>query len=137
MKPYSQDLRERVIAALEAGDDTQADVAEQFGVSLSFVEKLWSRRVNTGSCAALQRGGGRRRALKEDEQTIRQLVADEADLNLSELCERVAAAGGATVTVKTMCLELQRLDLPRKKSLSMQPSGTRRVSARRGKATGR
>jgi transposase len=33
MKPYSQDLRERIIAALETGTDPQSEIAVTFGVS--------------------------------------------------------------------------------------------------------
>jgi transposase len=43
MKPYSQDLREKIIRAVEAGEETRAEIAEQYGVILSFVEKLWRR----------------------------------------------------------------------------------------------
>ena len=41
MKLYSPDLRECVIAALEMGVETQAEIAERFGVSKSTVEKWW------------------------------------------------------------------------------------------------
>ena len=43
MKLYSQDLRARIIQALEAGPETQRAVAERFWVRGSFVEKLWQR----------------------------------------------------------------------------------------------
>jgi len=39
MKPYSQDLRERAIAALEIGDETQAEAATRFDVHKSTLEK--------------------------------------------------------------------------------------------------
>ncbi|MDW8328184.1 MAG: IS630 transposase-related protein [Anaerolineales bacterium] len=39
MKAYSQNLRERVLAALQAGTKSQAEVAKTFRVSLSTVEK--------------------------------------------------------------------------------------------------
>jgi transposase len=42
MRPYSQDLREKIIRALEAVE-TQEEVADRFSVSLSLVEKLWRR----------------------------------------------------------------------------------------------
>jgi transposase len=41
MKPYSQDLRDRIIQSLEAATETQRAIAERFCVSGSFVEKLW------------------------------------------------------------------------------------------------
>jgi transposase len=39
MRLYSQDLREKVIRALEVGE-TQEEVADRFSVSLSFIEAL-------------------------------------------------------------------------------------------------
>jgi transposase len=123
MKPYSQDLREKVVRALEA-DETQEEVADRFSVSLSFVEKLWRRWRTTGNCAALPHAGGRQRALREHEAALRKQVAAQPDVTLAELCERLSAAGAPAVSVATMCAELQRLDLPRKKSRSTQASAT-------------
>lgn len=121
MKPYSQDLREKIIRALEAGE-TQEEVADRFAVSLSFVEKLWRRWRETGSCAALPHAGGRQRALREHEAAIREEVAGQPDVTLAELSERLASAGAPPVSLATICAELQRLDLPRKKSRSITAS---------------
>lgn len=41
MKPYSNDLREKIILAIQENDATQEEIAYRFSVSLSFVEKLW------------------------------------------------------------------------------------------------
>ena len=125
MNPYSQDLRERIIAALEAGQDSQSEIAENFGVSLSFVEKLWQRWRQTGSCAALAKAGGQLRALREDEALIRAEVAKQPDVSLTELCQRLAQVGGTKASPSMMCRELQRLNLPRKKSRFTTPSATR------------
>ena len=124
MKPYSQDLREKIVRALEAQDETQEEIAERFSVSTSFVVKLWRRWRETGSAAALPRAGGRPRSLQAAEAVIRRELERQPDLTLSELCEQV----GASVSTKTMCLELQRLSLPRKKSRSTTASATRRAS---------
>jgi transposase len=126
MKPYSRDLRERIIAALETGTDSQAEVATTFGVSLSFVEKLWRKWRKTGNCDALPHAGGCQRSLKNDEAKIRAAVALQPDVTLAELCEQIAAANGASVVPMTMCRELKRLNLPRKKSRLMPPNVTRR-----------
>jgi transposase len=125
MKPYSQDLREKIIGALEAGG-TQEEVADRFAVSLSFVEKLWRRWRTSGSCAALPHAGGRQRSLREHEAAIRKEVAEQPDATLAELCERLASAGAPAVSLATMCTELRRLDLPRKKSRSTTASATPR-----------
>ena len=43
MKAYSQDLRERVIAAVETGGQWRPEIAETFGVSESTIDK-WTKR---------------------------------------------------------------------------------------------
>ena len=39
MKPYSKDLRERIVKALEAGTTSKSGAARLFGVSLSSVKR--------------------------------------------------------------------------------------------------
>lgn len=113
--PYSQDLRERVVAAAEAGEHSQAQVAARFSLSLSTVEKWLRRQRETGSCAALPHGGGRQRVLQADTRRIEAVVAKQPDVTLAELCERVAKGGGAQASRSAMGREVQRLRLRRKK----------------------
>ena len=124
MKPYSQDLREKIVRALEAQEETQEEIAQRFSVSTSFVVKLWRRWRETGSAAALPHAGGRQPSLQASEAVIRRELDRQPDLTLAELCEQVGATGGASVSTKTMCLELRRLSLPRKKSRSTTRSAT-------------
>jgi transposase len=126
MKPYSQDLRERIIAALETDEESQSETATAFGVSLSFVQKFWRKWRETGRCEAKPHAGGRNRGLKDDEAKVRAAVAAQPDATLAELCEQVRADGGTNVTPMTMCRELRRLKLPRKKSRLTPPNATRR-----------
>src|SRR5262245_17961823 len=105
MKPYSQDLRERITRAVAAREGSQAAIAQRFAVSRSFVEKLWQRWRHTGSCAALPHAGGRRRSLRAAEALIRRTVARTPDVPLATLCERVARRKGIHASPKTMCLE--------------------------------
>lgn len=122
MKPYSHDLRERVIAALEAGLESQADVAETFAVSLSTVEKWWRCRRETGRRTALPHAGGRPRTLGTHAEFLRAEVKKQPDVTLQELCARLVEAEGVKASPSMMCRELQRLLLPRKKSPSMTAS---------------
>ncbi len=52
MEAYSHDLRDRTVAALEARQRSREQIAQTFGVSRSFVQKLWRRWQETGSSAA-------------------------------------------------------------------------------------
>ena len=126
MNPYSQDLRERAIAALEAGK-TQAEVAAQFQIHKSTLEKWWYRWRDTGSCAALPPASGPKRTLQAAEKLIREEVKKQPDLSLVELCERVEEAKGLRASPSMMCRELKILNLPRKKSHSMTANARRRV----------
>jgi transposase len=126
MRPYSQDLRERILRAVQAQEESQAAIAQRFAVSRSFVERLWQRWRQTGSCAARPHGGGRQRSLRVAERLIRQTVARDPDVTLAALCERVARRKGIEVSPKTMCLEIRRLRLPRKKSRFTPVSETHR-----------
>jgi transposase len=125
MNPYSQDLRERAIAALEAGK-TQAEVAAQFSIHKSTLEKWWSRWRKTGSCAALPAAHGPQRTLQTAESFIRAEVKKRPDATLVELCERVKEVKGVQASPSMMCRELQRLNLPLKKSRFMTANGIRR-----------
>jgi len=124
MKPYSDDLRLRVIEMIQANELSQANIADHFSVSLPFVEKLWHRFRTTGNYQAKPFAGGVKRLLRDDEKLLRELVEEQSDLTLAELCERVSkATGKPQVTTATMCVELQRLRLPLKKSRFTPASG--------------
>lgn len=127
MKPYSQDLRERILRAVQAREDSQGAIAQRFAVSRSFVERLWQRWRQTGSCAALPHAGGRQRSLRAAEVLIRQSVERDSDVTLAHLCEQVARRKGIRVSTKTRCLEIQRLRLPRKKRRSPPRNATPRA----------
>jgi transposase len=126
MRPYCRDLRDRVIAAIEANLLSQAEVAETFSVSLSTVEKWWRCHRETGYCTALPHSGGVRRTLLDVEDSLRAEIDRQPDLTLEELGARVAEARGVKASLSMMCRELQRPGSPRGKSPSMTASGIRR-----------
>ena len=127
MKAYSQDLRERVIAAINVGKQSLSAIAEAFGVSESTVDKWHKRHRDTGSVAALPFAGGRRRALQGCAAQIRAEVKKQPDVSLTELCERLAETTGVGASPSMMCRELQELKLVRKKSRSTTVSAKRRA----------
>lgn len=116
MNPYSQDLRDRVLAAVRAGKQSQAQVAETFGISQSTVEKWWRRWRETRRRAPLPRQHGPPRSLMEYDDFIRAEVQKQPDVTLEELCARVAERHGVSASPSMMCRTLQGLGLPRKKN---------------------
>ncbi len=125
MRAYSIDLRQKVVEAYDRGVVSQRQIAETFGVSRSFVEKLLHRRRTTGDIAPLPHGGGGKPVLDDEALTlVRQLVKEEPDATLEELCGAVHRQRGVRVSVSNMCTRLKHMGLPRKKSHSTPQSGT-------------
>jgi putative transposase len=133
MKSYSQDLRDRIITALEAGTEPQRAIAERFGVSGSCVEKLWQRWRRSGSSAPKPHAGGQRGALKDPLALLRTAVAKQPEATLAALRDPVVAAQGPRVSPAPICRALQRLRLARKKSRSRPRSGTPSASRPSGR----
>jgi transposase len=93
-KPYSLDLRERVVAAVETGGMSCHRAAAQFGVGVSTAIN-WVRRLRkTGSVAPGKMGGHKPKSIagedrawllertKEKDFTLRRLVAELAERGL-------------------------------------------------------
>jgi len=91
-KPYSQDLRERVIAAVDDGH-TRDEVAAMLKIGTATVERYIRRRRRTGSLKPAKFGGYRRHKLEEHTKEVRELVDAEPDQTLRELCEKLAGLG--------------------------------------------
>ena len=82
--PYSQDLRVRLIGAVEAGASARS-AAQVFGVSASTAVKWVARWRRTGSVAALAMGGSFRSPLDDHAAWILALVNEQPDLTLEEI----------------------------------------------------
>jgi transposase len=114
MRPYSMDLRRRVVATLDEHEGSQRQVAGRFRVSLSFVARLMRRRRQTGALAPRPHGGGHPPALQAaDLERLRQLVQQQPDATLKELRQGL----GVSCSLAAICRTLKKLDLPRKKKV--------------------
>jgi transposase len=137
MKPYSIDLREKILRAYDHGLGSQRALAALFGVSHAFMEKLLRRRRATGEVAPGSHAGGRRpRCDAATLALVGQWVQENPDATLAELCLRLQQQGGRRVSVSTMSRVRTRVGLPRKKSHFMPASGTPSGPSRRAPATG-
>jgi transposase len=112
MRPYSLDLRERILAALDAHDGSIRWVARIFRVSTSFVVRLLRRRRATGTIDPEPHRGGPPPALGPDDlKRLADLVREQPDATLEQLKQR----GGFRCSLKTLWYALDRLGLTRKK----------------------
>ena len=113
-RPYSNDLRERVVGAVVAGDSCRA-VSARFGVAVSTVVK-WSQRYRrTGSVAPGKVGGHRRRVLVPHRAFIVRRIGEEPHLTLHRLKDELAERGIA-VSHNTIWVFLRREGLRFKKN---------------------
>ena len=110
MRPYSDDLRQRIHEACQAGDST-AEVAERFGVSTAFVRRLQQRFRQTGSIAPLPGGHGPAPQLAAYEGALRQAVRERPDATPAEHRQRLNPPASRV----TVWRALRRLRLSRKK----------------------
>ena len=117
---YSLDLRERVVAAVDAGEGTQPQIATRFAVSLGWVEKLLRQRRRAGHIAPVgHRGGAVRRMDAPALEAIRAAVTAQPDIALEELRLRLRRQARIKVSVSTLWRWIEALDLPRKKRRSL------------------
>ena len=94
-RPYSMDLRERVVARVEKGEAIRA-VADAFGISASCVSKWGSLKRRTGDVAPGQVGGHKKRALTGETATwLRQRMREKA-FTLRGLVAELAERGVKT-----------------------------------------
>ncbi len=116
MKAYSLDLRQRVLAAALRGDRTIPQVAELFGVSTAFVNKLLRLHRAGDDLAPRPHGGGHTPRLgTRHHRLLRAAVAANNDATLGELREHLAARSRVEVSDSTVSRALKALGLPRKK----------------------
>ena len=136
MRPYSNDLRRRIVEACAGGGYTQREAAELFGVSLATVKNFLRRQRQTASPDALPHGGGRPPILSAAARAfVQAAVKENNDLTLAELCRRVKGRHKRAVSRPTMSRLLCALGLPRKKSRSTPASATPPESSGRDAST--
>ena len=91
-RPYSLDLRERVVGAVAAGESCRS-VAKRFEVSVASVVK-WSQRYRaTGSLAAKRMGGYRPYVLAGERDWLLARIMAAPDLTLRSLLAELADRG--------------------------------------------
>ena len=99
-RPLSNDLRERVVAAVLGGESSRS-VAARFGVAVSSVVK-WSQRYRaTGSTAPGKMGGHRKRILEPHRAFIAERLNQNPHLTLHGLKDELARRG-VTVSHNTV-----------------------------------
>jgi transposase len=132
---YSEDLRARVLAAVDGGMAARA-AAKLFRVSVSYIYKALIRRRRTGETSASTRRGHRPRKLSPaQEAALAAYIETHPDLTLAALQVWLLTEHGVRLSNGAMWSAVARLGLSFKKRRSGRASRTGRMS-RRGAASG-
>jgi transposase len=115
-RPYSMDLRERVIEAVAAGA-SRRETAEQFGLSASVVI-IWAQRYQATGNIAPKPSGGSVSPLEEHEDFILGLIKEQPDMTLDEIVAAMKKAKiAASRTAVWRFFDRRDIRLPLKKTL--------------------
>lgn len=125
MQAYSQDLRERVLWALERGEGP-TQIARRLEVSRLWVynvKKRWEQSAERGSHRI---GGHRVSRVAAQEKQIREWIEQKPDLTLAELCERLQEQKGIALKTAALWHQLDKWGLSLKKNSARQRARARR-----------
>lgn len=112
---YSQDLRNRVIHAVEREGMSCRKAAARFGVSGSTAVKWFQRFRDSGVRTAFARGGHRRSVIEPHRDLIEAALAEKPDITLQALCDRLLAERGVKADTAMMSRFLRRAGITFKK----------------------
>ena len=131
----STDLRERALAAYEAGEGSQAAVAGRFRVGERTVSR-WLRAAHTEGRRGPKAPARGRAPVGGAGKVLAALVAERNDATLAEYADLLNERAGVRRSPCAVCRALKALGLVRKKGRSGPPSRTARMSPRRGRRGG-
>ena len=95
VRPYSNDLRERVVGSVASGRSCR-ETAALFGVSVASVVKWSQRHRATGTAAALPMGRQQERSLKPHRDWLLARLAAVPDITLRRLVAELGERGVET-----------------------------------------
>jgi transposase len=131
----SSDLRERVLAAYEAGEGSQAAVARRFRVGERTLSR-WLRAVRAEGRRGPKAPARAGLLLGGQAAVLAALTAERNDATLVEYADRLAERTGVRRSLAAVCRALKALGLVRKQRRSVRPSRTARTSPGRGRRGG-
>jgi len=119
MRAYSLDLRERVVAAYEKGEQTIAEIAAQFSVGQTFLKKMLRQKRESGSVERLPSRAEAKKLLSRAHRSfLAKQIKEQSDATLGELQASLLKRKKVLVSPATLSRELKQLRLSRKKNQS-------------------
>jgi transposase len=126
MRPYSIDLRKKIVEVWEQEKVSIRKLAVRFGVAKSFVQKLIKQYQETGDIRPRRQGGSPPSKLNAEQLLILvEIIENHNDATLEELCNLLEIKTGIRVGKSTMGRISKELNYTVKKNL---------IGSRKGKA---
>ena len=126
MRPYSIDLRKKIVEVWEQEKVSIRKLAVRFGVAKSFVQKLIKQYQETGDIRLRRQGGSPPSKLNAEQLLILvEIIENHNDATLEELCNLLEIKTGIRVGKSTMGRISKELNYTVKKNL---------IGSRKGKA---
>jgi transposase len=137
-RPYSDDLRRRILEALERGEGTELELAVRFRVSYGYVKKIRRQQLRTGQMARQPHHPGRKPKFTEPmRERLRDWLRRQPDLTLAELQDKLSQQAQLKVSLLSLWMALRKMGLRLKKSRSMPANETRKLISSGAKRSGK
>jgi transposase len=134
-RPYSDDLRRKLLEAFDQGKGSLSELAEDFGVSLGWAWKVSAARKRTGRMERPSYRPGAKRRI--DEQALAGILRSQPDATLVELQAELESKTGLRVSTQHLWRVVKRLGFRLKKSHSTPKNVTRKRTASGAKSSSR
>ena len=135
-RAYENDLRRKFLDAYVGGKGTLAELAQLFGVSVGWAEKVSGQYRRSGQTdRAEQRHGPPSRVDEAAKRCLLQALEARPDLTLAELQKMLAERRGIQLCVAQVWNVLKRMGVRLKKSRSTPKSATVNRIANAGKSS--
>jgi transposase len=121
-KPYSQDLRDRVIDAVQRGELSRRAAARRYEISESIAVKWLERVERDGSREPVGHGGHRPSKLMPHREFLEAARAETPDVTLQALCDRLLSERGVKADTSMMSRFFRRIGVTFKKRPSWRAS---------------
>jgi len=132
-RPYSDDLRRKLLEAHDQGQASLAELASRFGVSRGWAWKISAARKRSGEVERQRYRPGPRSRLNQE--VLARLLTANADWTLRELQSALKKRTGVGFSTPYLWLILKRMNFRVKKSHSMPRSATPKATGYGGRSS--
>jgi transposase len=124
MKAYSEDLRRKVVEAVQQRGMGKSEAARTFGVSLSWVKRYVGKARQGESLSPRKHPGPRPKMDKRAKRLLEADVENRPAVTLRERCRFLEGVAGVSVSESTLSRLLRRMGFSPKEGRWVRPRGT-------------